>query len=81
MNKTTDFEAILLAYCPHMIVVTETWLSPDISSTDIVPPNYKSVRKDRGSQGGAVAIILENNLQCVILESGLHETLWCKIFL
>lgn len=70
---------MLLTYSPHIVVVTETWLSSEISSTCIAPPGYKMIRKDRGSRGGGVAIILENNVDCVILDCDLSETLCCKV--
>lgn len=69
---------MLLTCSPHIVLVKETGLSPEILSTCIVPPSYKMIRKDRGSRGNAVAIILKNKVNCVILHCDLCEAFCCK---
>jgi hypothetical protein len=44
--------AFLLAICPNsykpdILIGTETWLSEDVSNSEIFPPDYSAIRKDR----------------------------------
>lgn len=80
MNKVDDLELILLTHDPHVVVITETWLHSGIGDSEILPPSYRMIRKDRGSRGGGVAVIFKDSIElmpmnCVI--SG--EVLWCKL--
>lgn len=59
MNKVLDVEEVLLSHDPDILIVTETWLHEGIESTEVVPPSYNIIRKDRQSRGGGVAIIIK----------------------
>lgn len=61
-------------------MVTETWLHSDVQNSEIMPPSYTLIRKDRGSRGGGVAIAIKNNIKFTRL-NGIsdHESIWCKI--
>lgn len=78
VNNITDLENLLLSYWPHMVVMTDTWLSTGISSASIAPPGYKMARNDRGCRGGGVTIVMENAVGCAILDKRLSETLSCR---
>lgn len=80
VNKVTDLEAILFEHDPHITTITETWLSSGIANPTIFPPGYTILRKDRGSRGGGVAILVKNHILTTPLPdvSG-AEALWCKI--
>ena len=61
---------------------TESWLKPDIASSEIFPPNYQVYRKDREDQeGGGVFILVTNSLISSPLDeySSDHESLWIQI--
>ena len=46
-----------------IITVSETWLGPSISSTEIMLPGYQEpIRFDRNRQGGGVAIYFKNSV-------------------
>lgn len=79
-NKVSDLEAFLFEHDPYVITVTETWLCSDIPNSTIFPPGYTILRKDRGSRGGGVAILVKNHILATPLPdvSG-AEALWCKI--
>lgn len=79
VNKIDTLEFLLIAQSPHVVAITETWLSSDIASDCIVPPNYKLIRRDRTTRGGGVAIALRNDINCVELECECNETVWCRI--
>lgn len=69
-TKSSEFFAnVLSSTCP-IIVITETWLSNDISSAQYFPPNYEVYRADRNlagpkKKGGGVLVAVERSLQCV----------------
>lgn len=62
MNKVIDIEHVLLTRKPHITIITETWLHAEVSDSEVIPPNYKIIRKDKHTCGGGVAIILTKNL-------------------
>ena len=43
--------------------MTESWLSPDLSSGIFCPKGYNIVRFDRSSRGGGVCLFLHNSIQ------------------
>lgn len=46
-NKVADIAAIVDQYKPDIILGNESWLYPDIKSSEIFPDNYNIYRKDR----------------------------------
>lgn len=68
VNKTVELESILLTYAPHITVLTETWLSDNHSDEDIVPENYKIIRRDRPYRGGGVAVVLNTRTTSILLD-------------
>lgn len=62
VNKTDQLEAVLLAYNPHVVVITETWLHSEICDQDLVPPAYEMYRRDRASRGGGVAVLVKTGI-------------------
>lgn len=58
------------------------WLHNDISNSEIVPPGYNIVRKDRSSRGGGLAIILKDTFNVSLLEDMPEaESLWLNVSL
>ena len=53
-NKVADIAAIVEEYNPDIILGNESWLNPDIKSSEIFPEIYNVYRKDRlsDSHGG-----------------------------
>lgn len=81
VNKTDKLEELLFSYTPDIVVITETWLHPDILDFEIVPSSYCLLRSDRDGRGGGVAIAIKRGLQ-YRREKGIanHESVWCTIF-
>lgn len=65
----TELEQILYDHSPDFVTVTETWLHDDIADSEIVPPGYSIIRKDRPSRGGGVAIIVKDGFTFSFLEN------------
>lgn len=80
VNKTVELESILLTYAPHITVLTETWLSDNHSDEDIVPENYKIIRRDRPYRGGGVAVVLNTRTTSILLDQiEDHESLCLQL--
>ncbi len=46
-NKVADLAAIMSEYQPDIVIGNESWLNPNIASSEIFPENYNVLRKDR----------------------------------
>ena len=55
--------AAALLHSPDLICISETWLSPDILSSEISLSGYSLFRLDRSRHGGGVAIYAKSHLQ------------------
>ena len=84
VNKVQEFHCLLDTENPDIVVGTESWLSPDIASSEIFPEGYHSFRADRKSKSkrsGGVFILVRNSLICT--EQPQFQTnceiLWVKI--
>lgn len=62
------------------MVITETWLHPNILDTEITPPNYTIIRKDREARGGGVAILIRRGIVFTVLDEVKDiEAVWVQI--
>lgn len=70
----------MLSYDPHVAVISETWLHPQIPDNCIFPPSYTCYRKDRQTRGGGVAILVKREVSSVSLPdiNSCHESVFCK---
>jgi len=73
---------ILESTKPDVLIGTETWLTPDITSSEIFPSGYTIYRKDRTSKvGGGVLLAMRSELdseEVPELDSDC-ELIWAKI--
>ena len=69
------------SYHPHIICLTETWLSSSMPDSEIAITGFKVYRLDRNRQGGGVLIYVSNNLQSQLLKVDTFnlELIWIKI--
>ena len=64
-----------------VIFGTESWLQPAIPSSEVFPDDYVAYRRDRGSLGGGVFILVHKNLVSTAqpeLDAN-TEMIWAKI--
>ena len=47
---------------PSVVAVTETWLSDSYFNGEILPAGYTVFRKDRGTRGGGVLLVVDHSL-------------------
>lgn len=58
LKKREFLEALHLGVAPDFVALTETWLTSDVQDSEITPPNYVVVRKDRSTRGGGGVVLL-----------------------
>ena len=54
---------------PDIICIVETWLSPDISDSEVSLPHNLCFRYDRDRHGGSVAVYVKSSLSASVLPS------------
>ena len=61
-DKLDQFHAMLDLYSPDVVTCTESWLTSDIYNAEVIPDSlgYTIFRRDRGSRGGGVFILVKN---------------------
>lgn len=61
-------------------MITETWLSDEISDDVVFPSSYRVYRRDRNRRGGGVAVLVKYALDATILNQiDDHESLSLKV--
>ena len=56
------FQSFVYASDFQIIGLSETWLHEAIADLEILPLGYTMFRKDRGSRGGGVMLVISDNL-------------------
>ena len=62
LPKVGELRGLCTYRCYMAIVVTETWLSPEVLDNELAVDGYNLVRRDRNRHGGGVAIFIHNSL-------------------
>ena len=66
-----------------IVIGSESWLDPSISSSEVFPPNFTSFRNDRSGKGGGVFLLVSNKYDSQEpeeLKAGDEcEVVWAKI--
>ena len=82
-TKIREFNMFVREHNPDVIMGTESWLTPDISDSEVFPRDYITYRKDRcGKIGGGVFISVRDNLTSYREDwnsVGESEAIWCRI--
>ena len=69
---------------PHIIGITESWATPNISEAELGMTGYVMFRKDRlGRRGGGVILYIKESIQAYEIklekEAECEEAVWCNI--
>ncbi|CAH8649897.1 unnamed protein product [Dicrocoelium dendriticum] len=69
-NKLDEIPLLIFEQQPDLIAFTETWLSSDISDSEVHVSGYQLLRCDRfgGRSGGGVIFYTKNYLKAYIVE-------------
>ena len=83
VNKVPSFLEVINKHNPDIIIGSETWLTTNISSSEIFPPNYNVFRKDMTTRpGGGVLIACRSTIACEELDiTNNCEIVTCKLTL
>ena len=64
VNKRNDLNNMVEDIDPHIIGITESWATPDISDAELGMTGYVMFRKDRlGRRGGGVILYIKESIQ------------------
>lgn len=78
-NKKEEISHLIDSSNPAILIGTETWLNNGIHSSEIFPPNYAVIRKDRGDGYGGVLLAVHKDYIFDQLESdGTTESIFIK---
>ena len=82
VSKRVSLAVLLIEHDPDVVVVSEIWLSPDISASEFFPSGYQVFRKDRSDGYGGVLLACRDSLNCEELAFDTSaEAVVCKITL
>ena len=79
-NKRAEVEHIFQD--ADVVIGTESWLTEDISDSEVFPPGYKIYRRDRSDRtGGGVFLAVKSHLPSTAHEitDNEIESIWCTI--
>ena len=64
VNKRNELNIMVDDINPHIIGITESWATPDISDAELGMTGYVMFRKDRlGRRGGGVILYINESIQ------------------
>ena len=81
LNKLSLLDAVIEEKHPDVILGSETWLTVGTKDSEICPSGYNVFRKDRGSRGGGVLIMVSDKYTAETLPAldSKGESIWVKI--
>ena len=83
VNKRNELNIMVEDIDPHIIGITESWATLDISDAELGMTGYVMFRKDRlGRRGGGVILYIKESIQAyeIKLEKEAEcEAVWCNI--
>ena len=84
VNKRNELNIMVQDIDPHIIGITESWATPDISDAELGMTGYVMFRKDRlGRRGGGVILYIKESIQAYEIklekEAECEEAVWCNI--
>ena len=80
-NKKEELSNLIKIQDFDIILGTETWLTPEIRSSELLLDQFDIFRRDRdGKRGGGVVICCKKDLSAVGIKTGVdNESIFCKI--
>lgn len=80
LNKELDLEHLIALHDPDVVALTETWLHDGVYDSEIAPSGFNVYRRDRGSRGGGVALLVKNIYRIARMPDAPGvEALFCKL--
>ena len=69
LPKFDNLLSLVHVHNPHIICIVESWLSPEVSDTEICVPHFQPFRFDRNCHGGDVLIYVSEEFSVSPLPS------------
>ena len=84
VNKRNELNNMVEDIDPHIICITESWATPNISEAELGMTGYVMFRKDKlGRRGGGVILYIKESIQAYEIklekEAECEEAVWCNI--
>ena len=84
VNKRNEVNIMVEDIDPHIVGITESWATTDISEAELEMTRYDMFRKDRlGRRGGGVILYIKESIQAYEIklekEAECEEAVWCNI--
>ena len=82
MAKKASFDNLQHEHNPEIITISETWLKPEVLSSEFLSTDYNIFRRDRPDGYGGVLIACRNSLNCHHLNINFDtEAIACQLTL
>ncbi|XP_040076195.1 uncharacterized protein LOC115313565 [Ixodes scapularis] len=79
-NESVVLEGVLSTFKYYVVVKTETLLHSPIPDNDVFAHGFKVFRRNRGSRGVGVALLIRYTISCTLIEHGQDcEKVWTFI--
>ena len=81
VNKRIELQAKAVTKKLDIIAITETWMNPDITDSEVLSADYSIYRRDRLGKGGGLLLALRDKIccyRCCDLETDC-EVLWYEV--
>ena len=84
INTKNELDITVDEIKPHIIGITESWASNDITDAKLGLEGYVMLRKDRmGIRGGGVLLYIKDTIPAYEVqlqeEADCNEAIWCKL--
>ena len=69
VNKRSKFQSFVYSNPIDVYCITESWLSDSVFDNEILPSGYSIFRKDRGSRGGGILVVVADSIPIKLIPS------------
>lgn len=70
LPKFDELATLCELHQPGIVCIVETWLSPEVTDSEISINSYQVVRLDRNRHGGGILMYVHDNLSYKIIAKG-----------
>jgi len=82
VSKRASFALLLEDHNPDIVIVSETWLSPDVYNNEFFPNGFHVFRKERADGYGGVLLACRDSITCQELTFDTNsEAVVCQVTL
>ena len=75
LSKLDELRVLCLVNNYDIVCIVESWLSQDISDSELAITGYTIFRRDRNRHGGGIIIFVKDTLSCTILPTSTSSSI------